>query len=130
MKDNEFLIWNKTANEFEKAANEFYLFLIMKGEEIAGRILARHYKKTTHVAIKIYPNGAGCKGICGYEVLNDIGEIWVIEGIAKILLDNAKMFKNEYGITVGAIDWSIGCTDWSNWPKYFEAAGYTVIQAM
>lgn len=120
-------MWDKTLDELDKVAASLHVYLLMKDDRVAGRITARATKNAKHVAFVIYASNDYRHPVYGYRRMTGWGYDKVNTGITEILADNKEQLLEGYNVKFTSIaDWDIMNT----WQKDFEAAGFSVIQAL
>lgn len=120
-------IWRKTLTEIHKAADSVSVLLIMRGNMIAGRITARMSKRNVlHVAFILYAINDYGWPIFGYKALGGYGYNKQNTRIAQILNECRDKLKEGYGIELCPTEWNVP----NSWRKDFEAAGFSIVQAL
>ena len=117
-------------DEMDKCVKLLVVWVILKGNEIVGRITSRpsSTRSTSYVTVQLYSwaTEKNAEPLYGYERMTGWGYNRTETGIGYILAENREKFKNDYGIELAPQDWDIQNT----WQKDIEAAGYKVIQAI
>lgn len=117
-------------DEMDKCVKLLVVWVILKGNEIVGRITSRpsSTRSTSYVTVQLYSwaTEKNAEPLYGYERMTGWGYNRTETGIGYILAENREKLKNDYGIELAPQDWDIQNT----WQKDIEAAGYKVIQAI
>lgn len=118
----------KIHSELEMCEKLLAVWVILKCEEVCGRIIARYSRSggTTFVTFILYSKasfGGNGEPIFGYERMTGYGYNRTGAGIGEILDKNREKLKADYGIELSIQQaWEIQNT----WRKDIEAAGYNV----
>ena len=116
-------------DELNTLENMLAVWIIMKGSEFVGRILARYSKSgcTTFVTLQFFGEmEVNRTAVYGHERLTGWGYNRTGTGIAQILTDNREKLKTSFGIELNGQTWQV----MNDWRKDIEKAGYTLIQAV
>ena len=116
-------------DELNTLENMLAVWIIMKGSEFCGRILARYSKSgcTTFVTLQLFEKSKwNSTAIYGHERLTGWGYNRTGTGIAQILTDNREKLEANFGIELSGKTWEV----MNDWRKDMEKAGYTLIQAV
>lgn len=117
-------------DEMDKCVKLLVVWVILKGNEIVGRITSRpsSTRSMSYVTVQLYSwaTEKNAEPLYGYERMTGWGYNRTETGIGYILAENREKLKNDYGIELAPQDWDIQNT----WQKDIEVAGYKVIQAI
>lgn len=124
-------VWVRVMDELETCVSIMAVWVILKGEKVAGRVIARYSKggSTTFVIFQLFGwatlDGNGDK-VCGYKRMTGYGYDRTRAGIGEILSENRERLKSDYGIELDTQGWNIQNT----WQESIKAAGFNIIQAI
>ena len=123
--------WIKFLDEFDTCVKLIAVWVILKGGEVAGRVITRYSKTgaTTYVIFQMFgwaSTSGSAEKVYGYERMTGWGYNRSTTGIGEILDANRERLKEDYGIDLKGAYWEIANT----WEKDFENAGYKVIRAI
>ena len=116
----------KTSKEFEIVERKVSAWLISKDGEQRGKIIARHTKKATTVAVMFYATNEYGFPIEGCEVMTGWGYDRTNAGIGHILWEMRNKLENAYGITFNCLDWDL----MNRWVRELERNGYDVVRVL
>ncbi len=123
--------WKKVVDELDTCVKLLAVWIILKGDEMAGRIMTRYSKTgaTTYVTFQMFgwvSNAGNGERLYGHERMTGWGYNRSTTGIGEILNEHREKLKEDYGIELKGEYWEIANT----WQKDFENAGYKVIRAI
>lgn len=124
-------VWVRVMDELETCVSIMAVWVILKGEEPAGRVIARYSKggSTTFVTFQLFGwatlDGNGDK-VFGHKRMTGYGYDRTRAGLGEILSENRERLKSDYGIELDVQDWNIQNT----WQESIKAAGFNIIQAI
>ena len=121
--------WARVLDELDICAKLVAVWVILKGVEMAGRVLVRQSRNgnTTIVTFQMLGWAAvNGNSVYGCERMTGWGYNRTGMGISKILTESHDKLNEEYAIEITGQDWEVQ----SRWEKDITAAGYKVIRVI
>ena len=128
--------FNMVIDELERCGKLMAVWVILKGGQLCGKIVARpsSSRRSTRITLEFYPLASKSrrglsesKRIAASHVVHDVwGYDRVKTGLAEVLEENRDRLKADFGIELSSSGWNIMNT----WEQDMKSGGYDVIRAI